>query len=89
MVVDVLEGGKAHPQQCGGQLLRPLQSFAVPAGAVSKPDGDAASQDALHHSAGVEGSEDVGLVPNFLSPSQEEEALICLLQHMHLCEQTM
>ncbi len=36
----------------------PLQSFAVASGAVSKPGGDAAGQDAFH-SAGVEGSEDI------------------------------
>ncbi len=56
----------------------PLQSFAVASGAVSKPGGDAAGQDALH-SAGVEGSEDAH--SELPQPSQEEEALMCLLQH--------
>ncbi len=46
---------------------------------VSKPGGDTAGQDALH-SAGVEGSEDAGLVPNFLSRLRKK-TLMCLLQH--------
>ncbi len=58
----------------------PLQSFAVASSAVSKPGGDAAGQDALHN-AGVEGSEDAGACSKFPRPSQEEEALMCLLQH--------
>ncbi len=57
-----------------------LQSIAVASGAVSKPGGDAASQDVLH-SAGVEGSEDSGARSKLPQPSQEEEALMCLLQH--------
>ncbi len=40
-----------------GSSHDPLQSPAVASGAVSKPGGDAAGQDALH-SAGVEGPED-------------------------------
>ncbi len=62
-----------------GSSHDPLQSFAVASGAVSKP-GDAAGQDALH-SAGVEGSEDAGAHSKLPQPSQEEEALMCLLQH--------
>ncbi len=58
----------------------PLQSFAVASGAVSKPGGDAAGQDALH-SAGVECSEDAGAHSKLPQLSQEEEALMCLLQH--------
>ncbi len=58
----------------------PLQSFAVASSAVSKPGGDAAGQDALH-TAGVEGSEDAGARSKLPQPSQEEEALMCLLQH--------
>ncbi len=57
---------EAHLQQCGGSSHDPLQSFAVASGAVSKPGGDAAGQDALHN-AGVEGFEDAGLIPNILS----------------------
>ncbi len=57
--VDVLEGGKLTSNNGVGSSHDPLQSFAVSSGAVSKPGGDAAGQDALH-SAGVEGSEDVG-----------------------------
>ncbi len=53
-----------------------LQRFAI----VSKPGGDAAGQDALH-SAGVEGSEDAGARSKLPQPSQEEETLMCLLQH--------
>ncbi len=33
------------------------------------------------HSAGVEGSEDAGARSKLPQPSQEEEALMCLLQH--------
>ncbi len=48
-LVYVCPGGReAHLQQCGGQFARPLQSFAVASGAVYKPGGDAAGQDALH-----------------------------------------
>ncbi len=63
-----------------GSSHNPLQSFAVASGAVSKPGGDAAGQDALH-SAGVEGSEDAWAHSKLPQPSQEEEALMCLLQH--------
>ncbi len=78
--VDVLEGGKLTSNNVAGSSHDPLQSFAVASGAVSKPGGDAASQDALH-SAGVEGSEDAGAHSKLPQPSQEEEALMCLLQH--------
>ncbi len=50
--VDVLEGGKLTSNNVVGSSHDPLQSFAVASGAVSKPGGDAAGQDALH-SAGV------------------------------------
>ncbi len=63
-----------------GSSHDPLQSFAVASGAVSKPGGNAAGQDALH-SAGVEGSEDAGAHSKLPQLSQEEEALMCLLQH--------
>ncbi len=52
--VDVLEGGKLTSNNVAGSSHDPLQRFAVASGAVSKPGGDAAGQDALH-SAGVEG----------------------------------
>ncbi len=78
--VDVLEGGKHTSNNVAGSSHDPLQSFAVASGAVSKPGGDAACQDALH-SAGVEGSEDSGARSKLPQPSQEEEALMCLLQH--------
>ncbi len=42
--------------------------------------GDTAGQDALH-SAGVEGSEDSGARSKLHQPPQEEETLMCLLQH--------
>ncbi len=87
--VDVLEGGKLTSNNVTGSSHNPLQSFAVASGAVSKPGGDAAGQDALH-SAGVEGSEDAGARSKLSQPSQEEEALMCLLQHCicvsRLCE---
>ncbi len=57
-----------------GSLHNPLQSFAIPAGDVSIPGSDTASQDAFH-SAGVERVEDVSTHSKF------KEALLCLLQH--------
>ncbi len=57
--VDILEGGKLTSNNVAGSSHDPLQSPAVASGAVSKPDGDTAGQDALH-SAGVEGPEDSG-----------------------------
>ncbi len=78
--VDILEGGKLTSNNVAGSSHDPLQSFAVASGAVSKPGSDAAGQDALH-SAGVEGSEDAGAHSKLPQPSQEEEALMCLLQH--------
>ncbi len=68
----VLEGGKLT-----GLLCRALRFTS---GAVSKPGGDTAGQDALH-SAGVEGPEDSGARSKLPQPSQEEETLMCLLQH--------
>ncbi len=55
--VDILEGGKLTSNNVAGSSHDPLQSPAVASGAVSKPGGDTAGQDALH-SAGVEGPED-------------------------------
>ncbi len=46
--VDVLEGRKLTSTNVAGSSHEPLQSFVVASGAVSKPDGDAAGQDALH-----------------------------------------
>ncbi len=83
--VDVLEGGKLTSNNEAGISHDPLQSFAVASGAVSKPGGDAAGQDALH-SAGVEGSEDAGARSKLPQPSQEEEALMCLLCVSRPCE---
>ncbi len=57
--VDILEGGKLTSNNVAGSSHDPLQSPAVASGAVSKPGGDTAGQDALH-SAGVEGPEDAG-----------------------------
>ncbi len=78
--VDVLEGGKLTSNNVAGSSHDPLQSPAVASGAVSKPGGDAAGQDALH-SAGVEGSKDSGACSKLPQPSQEEETLMCRLQH--------
>ncbi len=78
--VDILEGGKLTSNNVAGSSHDPLQSPAVASGAVSKPGGDAAGQDALH-SAGVEGPEDSGARSKLPQPSQEEETLMCLLQH--------
>ncbi len=52
-----------------GSSHDPLQSPAVASGAVSKPGGDAAGQDALH-STGVEGPEDAGAHSKLPQPSQ-------------------
>lgn len=78
--VDVLEGGKLTSNNVAGSSHDPLQSFAVASGAVSEPGRDAARQDALY-GARVEGSEDAGAHSKLPQPSQEEEALMCLLQH--------
>ncbi len=78
--VDLLEGGKLTSINVAGSSHDPLQSFALVSGAVSKPGDDTAGQDALH-SAGVEGSEDAGARSKLPQPSQEDEALMCLLQH--------
>ncbi len=78
--IDVLEGGKLTSNNVAGSSHDHLQSPAVASGAVSKPGSDAAGQDALH-SAGVEGSEDSGARSKLPQPSQEEEMLMCLLQH--------
>ncbi len=78
--VDILEEVKLTSNNVAGSSHDPLQSFAVASGAVSKPGGDTASQDALH-SAGVEGPEDSGARSKLPQPSQEEDALMCLLQH--------
>ncbi len=51
--VDILEGGKLTSNNVAGSSHDPLQSPAVASGAVSKPGGDTASQDALH-SAGAD-----------------------------------
>ncbi len=78
--VDILEGGKLTSNNVAGSSHDPLQSPAVASGAVSIPGGDTAGQDALH-SAGVEGPEDSGARSKLPQPSQEEEMLMCLLQH--------
>ncbi len=46
--VDILEGGKLTSNNVAGSSHDPLQSPAVASGAVSKPGGDTAGQDALH-----------------------------------------
>ncbi len=56
------------------------RALRLPAVLFPNQAGDAAGQDALH-SAGVEGSEDAGAHSKLPQPSQEEEALMCLLQH--------
>ncbi len=80
--VDVLDGGKLTSNNVAGSSHDPLQSFAVASGAVSKPGGDAAGQDALH-SAGVEGSEDSGSAVSGRRGADVPSSAL------HLCEQTM
>ncbi len=45
--VDFLEGGKLTSYSVAGSSHDPLQSFAIAAGAVSIPGGDAAGQDII------------------------------------------
>ncbi len=78
--VDVLEGGKLTSKNVAGSSQDPSRSFAVASCAVSKPGGDTAGQDAFH-SADVEGPEDAGARSKLPQPSQEEEMLMCVLQH--------
>ncbi len=66
--VDVLEGGKLTSNNVAGSSHDPFQSFGVASGAVSKPGGDVAGQNALH-SAGVEGSENTGTRSKLPQPS--------------------
>ncbi len=85
--VNVLEGGKLTSNNVAGSLHNPLQSFAVASGAVSKPGGDAAGQDALH-SAGVECSEDAG-AHSKLPPVSGRRGVDVSSSALHLCERTM
>ncbi len=85
--VDVLEGGKLTSNNVAGSSHDPLQSFAVASGAVSKPGGDAAGQDALH-SAGVEGSEDAGAHSKLSSAVSGRRGADVPSSALRLCEQT-
>ncbi len=85
--VDILEGGKLTSNNVAGSSHDPLQSLAVASGAVSKPGGDAAGQDALH-SAGVEGPEDAGSFQTSSAVSGRRDADVPS-SALHLCEQTM
>ncbi len=88
--VDILEGGKLTSNNVAGSSHDPLQSPAVASGAVSKPGGDTAGQDALH-SAGVEGPEDSGASP-IMSKKKLLNMYYCVnilltknaLEHVHL-----
>ncbi len=89
--VDILEGGKLTSNNVAGSSHDPLQSPAVASGAVSKPGGDAAGQDALH-SAGVEGPEGLcrfwGSFQTSSTVSGRRDADVPS-SALHLCEQTM
>ncbi len=85
--IDVLEGGKLTSNNVAGSSHDPLQSFAVASGVVSKPGGDAASQDALH-SAGVEGPEYSGVFQTSSAVSGRRGADVPS-SAQHLCERTM
>ncbi len=85
--VDILEGGKLTSNNVAGSSHDPLQSPAVASGAVSKPGGDAAGQDALH-SAGVEGPEDSGARQTSSAVPGRRDADVPS-SALHLCEQTM
>ncbi len=56
------------------------RALRLPAVLFPNQAADAAGQAALH-SAGLEGAEDTGAHSKLSQPSQEEEALMCLLQH--------
>ncbi len=71
-----------------GNSLDPLPSFAVASGAVSKPGGDAAGQDALHN-AGVEGSEDAVAHSKLPQPSSGRRGTGVPSSALHLCDRTM
>ncbi len=86
--VDILEGGKLTSNNVAGSSHDPLQSPAVASGAVSKPGGDTAGQDAFH-SAGVEGSEDSGARSKLPQPFSGRRATDVPSSALHLCEQTM
>ncbi len=85
---DVVEGGKLTSNNVVGSSHDPLQSPVVASGAVSKPGGDTAGQDALH-SAGVEGSEDSGARSNTSSAASGRRDADVPSSALHLCEQTM
>ncbi len=74
-------GREAHLQQCGGQFARPfvralrLPAVLFPNQAVMQP------VRMLSTVQVVEESEDAGAHSQIPQPSQEEEALMCLLQH--------
>ncbi len=86
--VDILEGGKLTSNNVAGSSHDPLQSPAVASGAVSKPGGDTAGQDALH-SAGVEGPEDSGGSFQTSSAVSGRRDADVPSSALHLCEQTM
>ncbi len=86
--VDFLEGGKLTSNNVAGSSHDPLQSPAVASGAVSKPGGDTAGQDALH-SAGVEGPEDSGARYKTSSAVSGRRDADVPSSALHLCEQTM
>ncbi len=69
------EGSRESSLWDGLESLMILLAFLI-----HRLGGDAAGQDALQ-SAGVAGSEDAGARSKLPQPSQEEEALMCLLQH--------
>ncbi len=78
--VDVLEEGSSPPTMWRAVRTTLCRALRLPAVLFPNQGGDAAGQDALH-SAGVEESEDAGAHSKLPQPSQEEEALMCLLQH--------
>ncbi len=79
--------GRSPPTMWRAVRTTLCSALRLPAVLFPKPGGDAAGRDALH-SAGVEWSEDAGAHSKLPQPSQEEEALMCLLQHC-ICERTI
>ncbi len=55
--VDIVEGGKLTSNNVAGSSHDPLQSPAVASGAVSKPGGDTAGQDALHSAGQIKSNQ--------------------------------
>ncbi len=89
--VDVLEGGKLTSNNVAGSSHDPLQSFAVASGAVSKPGGDAAGQDAGPSTPQCRSRRTWGFWGSFQTSSTVlgRRGAGVPSSALHMCEQTM